>query len=154
MAARLALFSLIALCSIAVASCSSSSPAGNSGGFVAPTAPVASASAAPLGSTTATADTPPPEAVSGAPASSRLPLSRDAAIAIARGLGIHTATSPLLSATVGPFHQFGPAPNGKISEPADAQVWQVVFAASATSTAFVILDGYTGALVETGLGVP
>ena len=112
------------------------------------------ASTATILGTTATAEIPPSGPSRASPAPSGLLLSRERAIEIARRLGPQTATSPVLSATVGPFREFDPSPNGKIPEPSDATVWQVVFALSGTTNAFVILDGYTGAFVEMGIGTP
>jgi hypothetical protein len=116
------------------------------GGCATSPGPSRAATATILG-TTATAEGPPSGASSAWPAPSLLLISRERAIDIARSLGPQTATSPVLSATVGPFHEFDPSPNGKISEPSDAEVWHVVFALSGTTNAFIILDGYTGALV-------
>lgn len=100
-----------------------------------------------------------PSAVTGAtspddsaePSIAPAPLSRDRAVAIARVLGVHTTTSSLIGATAGPFGDFDTAPNGKVTEPRDALVWDVKFRLSNGTAAFVILDYYTGVLVETGL---
>jgi hypothetical protein len=85
---------------------------------------------------------------------SPLPITRDRAVAIARVLGVHTETSPLVSATAGPFQDFDAAPGGKVAELPNAWVWAVKFRVSNSTDAFVILDYYTGALVETGLAKP
>lgn len=100
-------------------------------------------SSAPTSAATATS--------SAEPSASPAPLSRDQAVAIARVLGVHTATSSLVSATAGRFADFDAAPTGKVTEPGAAWVWDVKFKVSNSTDAFVILDYYTGVLVETGL---
>jgi hypothetical protein len=85
-------------------------------------------------------------------ATSPVPLGRDQAIAIARRLGV--ATNGIAQAEAGPFRQFEPAPNRKISPPPPYQwVWRVRFVGP-VSTSFVILDYYTGKFVEAGIATP
>jgi hypothetical protein len=95
----------------------------------------------------------PSESVPSAPGgASPVPISRDQAIAIARRFGV--GTNGIVQAEAGPFRQFEPDPNPKISPPPpDQWVWRIRFVGP-VSTSFVILDYYTGQFVESGIATP
>jgi hypothetical protein len=88
-----------------------------------------------------------------APTPTLTPLSRDAAIAAARAFAGIRDDTPVASAAFGPFGEFEPDPNQKNSPPApDHLVWQVIFGSTDTPRA-VILDYYSGALIELGAAI-
>lgn len=77
-------------------------------------------------------------------------LSRDDAVATARQFAGVGAATPTVDAESGPFSQFEPDPNQKNSPPSpDHLVWRVGFASSDTTERIVIIDYYTGALIQT-----
>ncbi|MGZ6801349.1 MAG: hypothetical protein ACXVGR_16265 [Mycobacteriaceae bacterium] len=79
------------------------------------------------------------------PPASLPPLTREQAIAAARGFAGVPPSAVVVSAEAGPFGQFEPNPNGKMSPPpADHWVWSIAFANSDA-----IIDYVTGALIET-----
>ncbi len=83
------------------------------------------------------------------------PLSRDQAITIARRFAIGVSTNWIVRTTAGPYAQFNPTPNAKVSPPPpDHWVWQVTFDSGRATTSVVILDYYTGTFIETGIGTP
>ncbi len=83
------------------------------------------------------------------------PLSRDQAIVIARRFAAGASTNWIVRAAAGPYRQFNPTPNTKVSPPPpDQWVWQVTFDSGHAKTASVILDYYTGNLIETSLAFP
>ena len=62
------------------------------------------------------------------PAASPQPLTREQAIATARGFAGVPPSAVVFKAEAGPFAQFEPDPNGKMSPPPpDRWVWYVVF---------------------------
>ena len=80
---------------------------------------------------------------------SRTGLTRDDAIAAARQFAPMGESAPVLSADQGPFGRFDPDPNLKASPPPpDHLVWRVAFAPPGQPSQSVILDYYSGALIE------
>jgi hypothetical protein len=78
-------------------------------------------------------------------------LTRDKAVAAARQFAGVTQSTPVLSADQGPFGRFDPDPNLKASPPpADHLVWRVAFAPPGQPSQSVIIDYYSGALIEVG----
>lgn len=119
-----------------------------SGGSPVPSSPARS-SGAP--SPTATLASAAPSVVPSA-----APLTKDEAIAAARGFAGVSPSATVVSAEAGPFGQFDPNPNGKMSPPpADHWVWRIQFRDAGTNiVAGAIIDYATGALIEVSLGVP
>lgn len=88
------------------------------------------------------------------PSASLQPLSREQAIAVARRIAGASPSAVVVSAEAGPFAQFEPNPNTKMSPPpADRWVWYVVFRESAEISRGAITDYVTGALVESSIGI-
>jgi hypothetical protein len=89
--------------------------------------------------------------------SPRIPLTREQAIATARGVAgaqLGLAAVVVVSAEAGPFAQFEPDPNGKMSPPPpDRWVWYVVFHESDGMSSSAIIDYVTGAVVEFSIGI-
>jgi hypothetical protein len=78
-------------------------------------------------------------------------LTRDKAVAAARQFAGVTQSTPVLSADQGPCGRFDPDPNLKASPPpADHLVWRVAFAPPGQPSQSVIIDYYSGALIEVG----
>jgi hypothetical protein len=87
-------------------------------------------------------------------APTRPPLSRDAAIEAARAFAGIGDDTPVASAQFGPFGLFEPDPNQKNSPPPpDHLVWRVIFGSTDAPTRGVILDYFSGALIELGAAV-
>jgi hypothetical protein len=87
-------------------------------------------------------------------AASLQPLTREEAIAAARRVAGASPSAVVASAEAGPFSQFEPNPNGKMSPPpADHWVWDIVFRESDEISRGAIIDYVTGALVETSIGI-
>ncbi len=83
------------------------------------------------------------------------PLSRDEAITNARRFAIGVNTNGMVRTAAGPYSQFNPTPNAKLSPPPpDHWVWQVTFDSGRTTTSVVIVDYYTGSFIEMGVGTP
>ena len=83
------------------------------------------------------------------------PLTKDEAIAAARGYAGVSASAAVVSAEAGPFGQFDPNPNGKMSPPsADHWVWRIEFRDSGAMISGAIIDYVTGALVEVFRAIP
>ena len=87
-------------------------------------------------------------------AASLVPLGRDQAIVLARRFGLDVGTNGIVQAEAGPFQQFDPDRNAKISQPPpDHWVWRVT-STGQISTSSVILDYYTGQFIEAGVATP
>jgi hypothetical protein len=83
------------------------------------------------------------------------PLTSEQAIAAARGFAGVPPSAVVSRAEAGPFGQFEPDPNGKMSPaPADKWVWLIEFRDSGGITSGVIIDYVSGALVDTYRGIP
>jgi hypothetical protein len=83
------------------------------------------------------------------------PLSKEVAIAAARGFAAVPPSAVVVKAEAGPFGRFEPNPNGKMSPPpADHWVWHVQFRDSGGIISGAIIDYISGALVETYIGIP
>ncbi len=90
-------------------------------------------------------------------ATSLVPLTRTQAIAIARRLAVGSVASWSVQAEAGPFHDFAQPPEGKFSPPTpspDRWVWHVMFVSAGGSVSAVIIDYYTGRLIESEAGTP
>jgi hypothetical protein len=87
---------------------------------------------------------------------SAAPLTKDEAIIAARGFAGVSPSATVDSAEAGPFGQFEPDRNDKVSQPpADHWVWDVQFRDAGTNiVAGAIIDYVTGALVDIYLGIP
>ncbi len=89
------------------------------------------------------------------PTASPQPLSKEQAIAAARRFAGVPPSAVVVKAEAGPFGQFDPNPNGKMSPPpADHWVWYIEFRDAAGLVASAIIDYVSGALVETVRGIP
>jgi hypothetical protein len=89
------------------------------------------------------------------PTASLQPLSKEQAIAAARGFAGVPPSAAVFKADAGPFGQFEPNPNGKMSPPpADHWVWRVDFRDSGGNISGAIIDYVTGALVDSYKGIP
>jgi hypothetical protein len=87
-------------------------------------------------------------------AASLQPLTKEEAIAAARPFAGAPPSAVVVSAEAGPFGQFDPDRNTKVSlPPADQWVWLVEFRDSGEVSSDVIIDYVTGALVETIRGI-
>ena len=143
-----------AIVALALSACSAGSgpgtarPSASEAGLTTP-APMSSsgshlASGTPIASATPSASA----------AASLVPLGRDQAIAIARRFALDVGTNGIVQAEAGPFQQFDPDRNAKISQPPpDHWVWRVT-STGQISTCYVILDYYTGQFIETGVATP
>ena len=81
-------------------------------------------------------------------------LTREEAIAAARVFA-GAATALVVGAEAGPFAQFDPSPNAKMSPPpADRWVWQIEFRDSGGMISGAIIDYISGALVDSYRGIP
>lgn len=89
------------------------------------------------------------------PTASLQPLTREQAIAVARGLAGVSPSATVVSVEAGPFGRFEPNPNGKMSPPpADHWVWRIAFGGSGASNSGAIIDYVTGALVYVFMAIP
>jgi hypothetical protein len=89
------------------------------------------------------------------PSPSPTPLTKEEAIAVARGLAGAPPSAVVFRADAGPFGQFEPDPNGKMSPPpADHWVWRVDFRDSGGIISGAIIDYVTGAPVDSYRGIP
>ncbi len=89
------------------------------------------------------------------PSASLQPLTREQAIAVARGFAGAPASAVVFRAEAGPFGQFDPNPNGKMSPPpADHWVWRIDFRDSGGIISGAIIDYVTGAPVDAYIGIP
>jgi hypothetical protein len=87
-------------------------------------------------------------------AASLQPLTRDEAISAARVFAGAPPSAVVVGAEAGPFAQFEPSPNAKMSPPpADQWVWHVEFRDSSGIYSDAIIDYLTGALVETSRAI-
>lgn len=78
------------------------------------------------------------------------PLTKEQAIAVARRIAAAPASAVVFRAEAGPFGQFDPDPNGKMSPPpADHWVWRIDFRDSGGIISGAIIDYISGAPVET-----
>jgi hypothetical protein len=83
------------------------------------------------------------------------PLSKEQAIAAARGFAAVPQSAVVVRAEAGPFGLFVANPNGKMSPPpADHWVWLIDFRDSGGIIRGVIIDYISGALVESVIGIP
>jgi hypothetical protein len=97
----------------------------------------------------------PSASASANPAASLQPLTREQAIAAARGFVGASPSAVVVSAEAGPFAQFEPNPNTKVSPPpADRWVWDIEFREPNGIGQGAIVDYVTGALVEASIGIP
>lgn len=147
---------LAATVAFTLAACSASTVPGS-------VRPSAGASVVATGGSAFLSPRPPPSAAPSAPSAgpssvavaSPTLLSRDQAIAIARRFAIGASANWIVQTAAGPYRQFNPMANAKVSPPPpDRWVWQVTFDSGQTTTAFVMLDYYTGAFIETGTAFP
>ena len=89
------------------------------------------------------------------PTASPQPLTREQAIAAARGFAPAPASAVVFRAEAGPFGKFEANPNGKMSPPpADHWVWRIDFRDSGGIISGAIIDYVTGALVDSYIGIP
>jgi hypothetical protein len=88
------------------------------------------------------------------PSASLQPLGREQAIAVARRIAGAPLSAVVVSAEAGPFAQFDPSPNAKMSPPpADHWVWHIEFHDSDGTGWGAIIDYVTGGFVEASIGI-
>jgi hypothetical protein len=109
----------------------------------------------PVPSRTAPSSAQSPPSATPNPTASLPPLTKEQAIAAARGFAGVPASAVVFKAEAGPFSQFDANPNGKMSPPpADHWVWRIDFRDSGGITSGAIIDYVSGALIEVSLGIP
>lgn len=112
-------------------------------------------SGSPLPSGTARSSAQPSSSATPNPTASLQPLTREQAIAVARGFAGVPPSAVVFKAEAGPFGQFDANPNGKMSPPpADHWVWHIEFGDSGGIMSGAIIDYVSGALVETYKAIP
>lgn len=87
-------------------------------------------------------------------AASLVSLGRDQAIVLARRFGLDVGTNGIVHAEAGPFQQFDPDRNAKISQPPPDHWVRRVTSTGQISTSSVILDYSTGQFIEAGVATP
>jgi hypothetical protein len=109
----------------------------------------------PVPSGTSPSSAEPSSSATANPTASLQPLSKEQAVAAARGFAGVPPSALVFKAEAGPFGQFDANLNGKMSPPpADAWVWRVEFRDSGGIIAGAIIDYVTGALIEAYKGLP
>ena len=115
----------------------------------------AASDASPVPSGTSPSSAEPSSSATPNPSASLQPLTREQAIAAARGFAGAPPSAVVFKAEAGPVGQFDANPNGKMSlPPADHWVWRIEFRDSSGNISGAIIDYVTGALVETYRGIP
>jgi len=110
-------------------------------------------SAVPSGASPSSAE--PTSSAMPKPTASLQPLTKEQAIAVARGFAGVPPSAVVFKAEAGPFGQFDADPNGKMSPPpADHWVWSIEFGDSGGIMSGAIIDYVTGALVESYKAIP
>jgi hypothetical protein len=109
----------------------------------------------PMPNGTSPASAEPSSSATPNPTASLQPLTKEQAIAVARGFAGVPPSAVVFKAEAGPFAQFDANPNGKMSPPpADHWVWHIEFGDSGGIMSGAIIDYVSGALVETYRAIP